>query len=137
MAPLLNPYLNFDGNARQAMEYYRDVFGGELSLHTFGEVGGAGEEYADKVMHGMLTTPDGFTIMGSDGPPGMEHTSGNNFAVSLSGEEEDTLRGFWEKLSDGGQVSVPLERQMWGDIFGMCTDRFDVPWMVNINTREG
>ncbi len=70
MALLLNPYLTFDGNARQAMEYYKEVFGGELNLHTFGEIGGsAGEEFADKIMHAMLTTPDGFTLMGSDGLP--------------------------------------------------------------------
>ncbi|WSM43796.1 VOC family protein [Streptomyces cellulosae] len=138
MAPLLNPYLTFDGNARQAMEYYKEVFGGELDLHTFGEIGGsAGEEFADKIMHAMLTTPDGFTLMGSDGPPGMKYAPGNNFAVSLSGEEEDTLRRYWEKLSDGGQVSVPMERQMWGDIFGMCTDRFGVPWLVDIGTPRG
>ncbi|MFC8598904.1 hypothetical protein ACFT55_10985, partial [Isoptericola sp. NPDC057191] len=81
----------------------------------FGEAGGAGEEFADKIMHGMLTTPDGFTIMGSDGPPGMEYAPGNNFAVSLSGEEEDTLRRYWEKLSDGARLmcNQTLQEGSW------------------------
>ncbi|MFI8091215.1 VOC family protein [Streptomyces sp. NPDC086080] len=137
MASLLNPYLSFDGNARQAMEFYKEVFGGELRLNTFGDAGQPGAEGSDKIMHGMLTTTDGFTLMGADMPPGTAHTPGNTFAVSISGEDEGTLRGYWDRLSGGGSVSVPLEKQMWGDVFGMCTDRFGIPWMVNINQPEG
>ncbi|GGQ68884.1 VOC family protein [Streptomyces pilosus] len=137
MGSLLNPYLSFDGHARQAMEFYKEVFGGELRLNTFGDAGQPGAEGSDKIMHGMLTTTDGFTLMGADTPPGMEYAAGNNFAVSISGEDESSLRRYWERLSDGGSVSVPLEKQMWGDVFGMCTDRFGVPWMVNINQHEG
>jgi PhnB protein len=137
MASILNPYLSFDGDARQAMEFYKDVFGGELSLSTFGEFGGPGAENADKIMHGMLKTTEGFTLMGADMSPGMEHSPGNTFAVSLSGEDESALRGYWDKLSSGGSVSVPLEKQMWGDVFGMCTDRFGIPWMVDISQSEG
>lgn len=133
MASILNPYLSFDGNARQAMEFYKEVFGGELRLNTFGDAGHPGAEGSDKIMHGMLTTTDGFTLMGADMPPGMEHAPGNTFAVSVSGEDERALRGYWDRLSGGGSVSVPLEKQMWGDVFGMCTDRFGIPWMVNIN----
>lgn len=136
MASRLNPYLSFDGDARQAMELYRDVFGGELRLNTFGEFGQPDAD-ADKIMHGMLATPSGFTLMGADNPPGMTYSRGNNFAVSISGEDEAELRGYWEKLSSGGSVSVPLEKQMWGDVFGMCTDRFGVTWMININQPEG
>jgi PhnB protein len=132
MTSRLNPYLSFAGNARQAMEFYRDVFGGTLALHTFGEIGGQHGVDADKIMHGMLETEGGLTLMGADTPPGMEHTPGNNITVSLSGDNADELRGYWEKLSDSGTVSVPLEKQMWGDEFGMCEDQFGVPWMVNI-----
>jgi PhnB protein len=132
MTSRLNPYLSFAGNARQAMEFYRDVFGGTLALHTFGEIGGQHDVDADKIMHGMLETEGGLTLMGADTPPGMEHTPGNNITVSLSGDDADELRGYWEKLSDSGTVSVPLEKQMWGDEFGMCEDQFGVPWMVNI-----
>ncbi|MEY9490619.1 VOC family protein [Streptomyces calvus] len=137
MASVLNPYLSFDGDARQAMEFYKDVFGGELRLNTYGDFGQPGAENADKIMHGMLRTAEGFTLMGADMPPGMEHSPGNTFAVSVSGEDESTLRGYWEKLSSGGSVSVPLEKQMWGDVFGMCTDRFGIPWMVDISRPEG
>jgi PhnB protein len=132
MTSRLNPYLSFAGNARQAMEFYRDVFGGTLALHTFGEIGGQHGIDADKIMHGMLETEGGLTLMGADTPPGMEHTPGNNITVSLSGDNTDELRGYWQKLSDSGTVSVPLEKQMWGDEFGMCEDQFGVPWMVNI-----
>jgi PhnB protein len=132
MASRLNPYISYDGNAREAMEYYERVFGGTLTLNTFGEFGDQDAAHADRIMHGMLETDGGFTLMGADTPPGQEHDPGNNFAVSLSGDDGVELRGYWEKLCDGGEVSVPLERQMWGDEFGMCTDRFGVAWMVNI-----
>ncbi|WP_328946521.1 VOC family protein [Streptomyces sp. NBC_00250] len=137
MPTRLNPYLSFSGEAKQAMEFYKQVLGGSLALNTYGDSGaGAPPGYADKIMHGMLETPSGFTLMGSDTPPGMEHTPGNNFAVSLSGDDAAELRGYWEKLSDGSTVSVPLDKQMWGDVFGMCTDKFGITWMVNITEQR-
>ena len=135
MAALLNPYISFDGNAREAMERYRQVFGGDLTLSTFGEFGQEGPD-ADKIMHGQLATPQGFTLMGADTPPGMDYQAGTNFAVSLSGDDAD-LRGWWDQLADGGTVVVPLEKQMWGDEFGQCVDRFGVAWMVNIAGAQG
>ncbi|MGW1033805.1 VOC family protein [Streptomyces antibioticus] len=132
MASRLNPYLSFSGDARQALEFYQEVFGGTLNLNTFGDFGQAGTPHADQIMHGMLETPGGFTLMGADTPPGMEQSAGDNFSVSLSGDDDAELRGWWEKLSAGGTVSVPLEKQMWGDVFGMCKDRFGIPWMVDI-----
>ena len=132
MASRLNPYISFAGNARQAMEYYEGVFGGTLTVNTFGEYGAPDAPEADKIMHAQLETENGLTLMGADTPPGTEHEPGNNTAVSLSGDDADELRGYWEKLSDGGSVSVPLEKQMWGDEFGMCVDQFGIGWMVNI-----
>ncbi|MFG2026096.1 VOC family protein [Streptomyces sp. NPDC048825] len=132
MATRLNPYLSFDGDARQAMEFYKEVFGGTLLLNTYGDFGQENTPLADKIMHGMLETPSGFTLMGADGAPGEEYTPGNNFSVALTGDDDAELRGYWEKLSVGGSVSVPLDKQMWGDVFGMCTDRFGIQWMVNI-----
>jgi len=129
---VLNPYISFRDNARQAMEFYKDVFGGELTLSTFGQYGDPNAPGADNIMHGQLNTDQGFTLMAADTPPGMELASGANITVSLSGDDESQLQGFWDKLSDGGEVTIPLEKQMWGDQFGMCTDRFGVPWMVNI-----
>ena len=131
MSSRLNPYISFDGNARDALEFYKDVFDGTLVLHTFGEFGAGDDPGADKIMHGQLETDGGFTLMGSDTPPGMEHSPGNTMTVSLSGDDADELRGYWEKLSTAGTVTMPLERQMWGDEFGMCLDKFGVPWMVN------
>lgn len=132
MTSRLNPYISFDGNARQAMEFYKDVFGGTLAVSTFGEFGAPDAEGADKIMHAMLESDNGFTLMGADTPPGMEHNPGTNIAVSLSGDDGDLLRGYWAKLSDAGSVTVPLEKQMWGDEFGACTDQFGISWMVNI-----
>ena len=136
MASRLNPYISFSNNARQAMEFYKTVFGGTLALNTFGEYESQDSPNADGIMHGMLETDKGFTLMGADTPSGMEHSQGNNMAVSLSGDDADELRGYWEKLSDGGTVTLPLEKQMWGDEFGMCVDRFGIPWMVNIAQPE-
>ncbi|HEV3462779.1 MAG TPA: VOC family protein [Actinomycetes bacterium] len=137
MASRLNPYLTFDSNARQAMEFYRDVFGGTLDVNTFGEFGSPDAAEADKVMHAQLETDSGFTLMASDTPAGMQRNPGDNISISLSGDDADALRGYWEKLSDGGSVTMPLEKQMWGDEFGMCVDRFGVPWMVNITQSQG
>ena len=136
MAMRLNPYLSFPGTAREAMEFYRDVFGGDLTASTFGELGGPESPEPDKIMHSQLDTDGGFTLMGSDTPPGQEHNPGTAYAVSLSGDDEADLRRYWEGLSDGGTVLVPLEKQMWGDEFGMCADRFGVQWMVNITPAQ-
>jgi len=134
MASTLNPYLSFTGNARSAMEFYQSVFGGELTVNTYGQYGteGAG---AENVMHAQLSTPAGFTLMASDSPPGQQVSSGDNISISLSGDD-DALRGYWAKLSEAGTVTMPLEKQMWGDEFGSCIDRFGISWMVNIAGGE-
>jgi PhnB protein len=135
MTSRLNPYLTFGGNAREAMEYYRDVLGGDLRSNTFGEFGAEGPD-ADKTMHAMLETPAGYTLMASDTTTGMDRHPGDTVTVSLSGDDESDLRRYWDGLSDGGQVTMPLEKQMWGDVFGMCVDRFGVAWMVNITAAS-
>jgi len=132
MPSRLNPYISFTDNAREALEFYKEVFGGSLTLNTFAEFGQQDSPDADKIMHGNLQTDSGFVLMGADTPTGMEHKPGTNVAVSLSGDDADELHGYWDKLSDGGTVSVPLEKQMWGDEFGMCEDRFGIGWMVNV-----
>jgi PhnB protein len=136
MPTRLNPYLSFPGTAREAMERYAEIFGGSLHLNTFGEFGMEGPQ-ADQIMHGMLETDAGLTLMGADQPPDTEHRPGNAMTVSLSGDDEAELRGYWEGLADGGTVTLPLEQQMWGDLFGMCVDRFGVPWMVNVSQPQG
>lgn len=133
MTTRLNPYLSFRDTARQAMEYYRSVFGGELTVNTFAEFHASNDPAeGKKVMHAMLTAPNGFVLMAADTPNSMPYAPGTNYAISLSGDDEPALRGYWDRLSDGGTVTMPLDKQMWGDTFGMCTDRFGVSWMVNI-----
>jgi len=133
MGSILNPYIAFrDGKARAAAEFYQSVFGGELNVNTFGELGATHEGLDPEwVMHGQLETPDGYTIMVSDAAQ-TEINVGDNISVSLSGDDGDALRGYWQGLSDGGTVTTPLEKQMWGDEFGMVTDKFGIQWMVNI-----
>lgn len=133
MSTRLNPYLGFRDTARQAMDFYQTVFGGTLTRSTFGELH-ASEDPAEqnKIMHSMLTTDSGLVLMASDTPNGMDYTPGTNYSVSLSGEDEAELRGYWDKLSDGGNVTMPLMKAPWGDTFGMCIDKFGVSWMVNI-----
>ena len=131
MTSVLNPYISFDGNAREAIEFYQSVLGGDLNLNTFGDYGGPPEK-ADQIMHGQLESDAGFTLMVSDTPPGSTHEPGNNFSVSLSGDDGDELRGYWEGLSTAARSRSRSEKQPWGDEFGMVIDKFGVAWMVNI-----
>ena len=134
MTVRLNPYIGFQGEAREALEFYESVFGGELTLSTYGESGMSDDPgYQDKIMHGQLDGGPDLLLMASDAPPGMPVDAGTRISVSLSGDDEATLRGYWDGLvSGGGTVALPLERAPWGDSFGMCTDRFGINWMVNI-----
>ena len=135
MASRLNPYINFAGTAREAMEFYQQVFGGDLRINTFGEYGTPADQGGEKIMHAQLETASGYTLMASDTPPGMTHKPGDNITVSLSGDDADSLRGYWEKLAAGGTVTMPLEKQMWGDEFGSLVDKFGIPWLVNIGQQ--
>jgi PhnB protein len=131
----LNPYLSFKDNAREAMEFYRSVFGGTLLMNTFKELHGSQSPSEDDlIMHAELNADNGITLMGSDTPARMEFKPGTTFSVSLSGDDEQELRGYWEKLARRGTVTMPLEKAVWGDTFGMCVDRFGVSWVVNISS---
>jgi len=133
MQTKLNPYISFKDNAREAMEFYKAAFGGNLTLSTFKEGGmppNPNEE--DKIMHAMLETDNGITFMGADTPDSMGYVPGANISMSLSGDNEDELRGYWDKLTEGGMVTQPLEKAPWGDTFGMFNDKFGISWMMNI-----
>ena len=131
MTSRLNPYIGFRGKAREALEFYQSVFGGELSIMTFAEMGDPDGPDADLVMHGRLDTPQGFTLMAADAPDKMGIASETFVTISLSGDDPE-LREFWQKLSEGGTVEVVFEKQMWGDEFGECTDKFGVRWSVDL-----
>lgn len=138
MATTLSPYLHFRDNTREAMEFYHSIFGGEVKFSTFKDNHAAQDPSEESlIMHSVLKTPDGMMFMASDTPPRMEYKPGTNFSMSLSGGDESELRGFFDKLCEGGQMTMPLERSPWGAIFGMCVDRFGVHWLVNILVPAG
>lgn len=136
MSVALNPYLQFDGNTREAVEFYHNIFGGELSMMTFGEgMGETNPDLASKIMHSSLYLDRGIHIMAADVPPGMPMD--NNGTISLSsddaaGGDARTLTSWWEQLSEDAEVTMPLEQAPWGDHFGQLRDKYGVTWMVNI-----
>jgi PhnB protein len=138
MSVLLNPYVTFRDNARDALGFYQSVFGGELNVMSFGDMPGVPTDPAekDRVMHGQLNADNGLVLMAADTPSAMDYTPFNG-SISLSGDDEATLTGYFEKLSSGGEIGEPLTKAPWGDTFGMCTDRFGVHWMVNIAGQAG
>lgn len=131
MSVVLNPYLGFAGNAREALEFYQSVLGGDLTISTFAETGMP--DAPPGVMHGQLTAPGGLTLMASDSPTPVEERGSSSISVSLSGDDETTLRRYWDGLSQGAAITEPLTTAPWGDTFGMLTDRFGTAWMVNIS----
>jgi len=135
MASKLNPYLGFKDNAREAMEFYHSVFGGELRVSTFKEYNASQDPSEDDlVMHAQLEGENGITFMASDTPARMQYQPGTNFSMSLSGDaaDEQQLRTYFDRLKEGGSIQMPLEKAIWGDTFGMLQDRFGVNWLVNI-----
>lgn len=135
MQTILCPYLNFEGNAREAMTFYHSVLGGELTFQTCGEAfPDTPAEHKDRIMHAHLAS-ESINVMASDTFPdqGTQFVAGNNVHLSLIGSDEDSLREYFNKLADGGTVGMPLQKQFWGDTFGMVTDKFGIHWMVNIS----
>mgnify|MGYP003393175573 CR=1 FL=1 len=133
MISKLNPYLNFKNSAKEAIEFYQAALGGKLNMSTFKDAGMIKEgPEADNIMHAMLVCDNGMTLMASDTPDHMEYKPGTNVSISLSGDNESELKGYWEKLSAGGNITQPLVPAPWGDQFGMFTDKFGIRWLVNI-----
>jgi PhnB protein len=132
MHPTLNPYLNFNGNTAEAMRFYHSVLGGELNMQTFGEAKMAKTpDQASKILHAVLKT-EGLSLMASDNNPGQPVKFGDNVHLSLQGEDLHRLTEIFNKLGHGGKVTMPLAKQLWGDTFGMLTDKYGVHWMVNV-----
>ena len=132
----LNPYLTFDGNCREAFEFYRSVFGGEFLAHTTFAEGppdlGVPAAEANRIMHVSLPVGDG-VLMGSDtssafGPPPV---AGTNFSISIVGRSKEHCDEVFAKLSEGGTINMPMQEMFWGAYFGCWTDRFGIAWMIN------
>lgn len=128
-----NPYINFQGRAHEAMEFYHRALGGEMELLTYSEDGPpkpAGPE--DSIMHSALVVGE-LAIMGSDGHPDFPAQVGDNMAIALSGSETELLTKAFDMLSEGGTVKQALKTKSWGASFGYFVDKFGINWMVNIS----
>ena len=139
MPSQLSPYLSFPDNAREAMDFYQGVFGGQLEQRTFKEFGISSDPAEDdKIMHSMLVADNGITFMAADTPNGMERRPGATVSMALGGDDEAELSGYFHRLAEGGTVTMPLGDAPWGAKFGAVTDRFGIDWMVNIGpTGQG
>lgn len=133
----LTPYLRFAGDAKEAMEFYHQVFGGELSMMTFQEgMNDNNPAVADLIMHASLFLERGLHLMASDTPPEMDVRGNGVIALSndaTDAADGDVLTKWWEALAESGQINVPLEQAPWGDSFGELRDKFGVIWMFNIS----
>ena len=133
MQTKLNPYINFKNSTSEAMKFYHSIFGGKLTMSTFKEFHASqNPSEDDKIMHAELEAENGIIFMASDTPDRMDYRPGTNFSMSLSGDNEAELKNYFDKLSAGGMITMPMEKAAWGDTFGMCTDKFGVNWLVNI-----
>ncbi len=120
------------------LEFYHGILGGQLDLQTYGQSPmPAPDSHKDKILHGVLEAGDHITIMAADSPPDMPLSSTHsNISLSLTGPDEDTLKKAFDALADGGKITMPLEKQFWGDLFGMVDDKFGTHWMINIGAGE-
>lgn len=135
----LTPYLNFHGNAREALEFYHSVLGGSLDLMQYDAIPGmmGDEDEGTKIMHGQLETEDGLTIMAADYPAsmaGVPDAASSGISVCISGTD-DRIRALWEGISQGAEIREPFAQAPWGDTFGMLADRFGVPWMFSLGQQ--
>lgn len=141
MAVKLNGYINFNGKAAEALEFYKGVFGGEVYSDTFRKFASdempVPEEDLDKLMHGYLKGDNGIELMASDAMSSMPAPDeGSQIQLSLSGDDEAILKGYWEKLSESGTVTVPMDKAPWGDTFGMLVDKYGISWMIDVTTGQ-
>lgn len=133
----LNPYIARDGDAKPMLEFYHQLLGGKLDLQTYGESPmPAPDSHKNRILHGRLDVGD-LTIMAADSPADMPLSSTHsNVSLSLSGTDGDKLRKVFEGLGSGGKVTMPMEKQFWGDLFGMVDDKFGTHWMVNVESGD-
>lgn len=137
MATTLNPYLMFEDNSKEAMEFYHSIFGGKLELQTYGEAGMSDHpNIKNRIIHAMLSSNQ-ICIMASDNHPdhNFQTVVGNNVHLSILGNNNEELTKIFNQLSLGGKIDMPLEKQFWNDIYGMLTDKFGIHWTINISAK--
>ncbi|WP_232679317.1 VOC family protein [Nocardioides sp. R-C-SC26] len=137
--PVINPYLQFRGQAEEAMTFYQSIFGGELSVMRYADMGGMGVPEAEQqqLMHADLVAHDGLRLMGADVPSTHPEFDQYNVHVSISGDDDALLGDWYTRLgADGGSYDVPYEKAPWGDYFGQVKDRFGINWLVNSGSGE-
>ena len=134
----LVPYLNFAGNAEEALDFYKEVLGGEILMITrYGDSPMlSDEDWKQKLMHSRLQFGDGNMIMISDTMKGNLVSTHGNIQLSLGLKEEEKTKTIFDKLAKGGKVTMPLAKQFWGDTFGMLQDKFGVSWMLNCEAKK-
>ena len=133
---LISPYLIFQGNCEEAINFYQHCLGGELSVRRFGDTEMPVEDdYKNKIMHAELTLGE-MKIMFSDGAPHKKIIKGDNIQINLNFDEEAKLEETFERLSVGGTVTMPLEITFWNAKFGMLEDKFGIRWMVNYLLKD-
>ena len=130
------PYLNFDGNTREAMEFYQKCIDGELTVQTFGEVGAPFPGSENLVMHARLTKGSAI-LMASDPMPGSPVVVGNNVWVNIDCDSIPEIEQVFKAIGEGGKVVMPLADQFWGARFGMLTDKYGINWMFNCELKKG
>lgn len=136
MKPTLMPYLNFNGNTAEAMKFYQSVLGGELDMQTFAQFGmPISEDKKDQIMHAALKN-DTLSFMASDGGDHRQVNMGDNVTLSIIGTDEEVMTKYFNGLSQGGKIEMPLEKQAWGDKYGSFVDKFGIHWAVNIVSAE-
>ncbi|WP_327251483.1 VOC family protein [Streptomyces sp. NBC_01244] len=130
-------HLNFRGDAREALTFYRSVFGGEMAVVTYKDAGNVQEPTeADQVLWGQVTAESGFRVMAYDVPARLPWNQGENaFFISLRGETTEEITGYWQQLSEGATVVQPLEPSQWAPLYGMLKDRFGVTWVADVVSR--
>jgi PhnB protein len=127
-------HLNFRGEAREALEFYKSVFGGELILVTNRDAHAVEDESeADQVKFGQVTAPNGFRVMAYDVPARLPWSRGDNpFFMSVRGESVDEISALWAGLLEGASVVQPLAPSGWSPLYGMLVDRFGVTWVLDV-----
>jgi PhnB protein len=134
----LNPYLNFAGNAEEAVNFYKSALNGEVvMLNRFGDSPmPSDDDWKQKIMHARIVFGRDNLIMISDTMKGKEISTNGNIQLSIGLEEEAKTKEIFDNLAEGGQVSMPLAKQFWGDLFGMLQDKFGVSWMLNCTAKK-